>query len=221
MKKLKIIISLSVLFLLLAQSSLSFAKTTRKAVIKKPIVGTQAVEQALVQAAKKGKVPYEVLRAICRTESNLKADAFVFNDGGENNHAFGMCQVLRKTAEKFRIKDAGCSRNFADPSLKLKRTYNQCKLFSPRVNALIAARYLRSQIDRYQGDVVKAVASYNAGSVVMCGKKGWVHSNGKRLYPCQQNDIMNRYYVDRVESFMGGLSLVELSKRQSYVVVEN
>lgn len=218
MKKLKIIIRLSVMLMLLIQSSFSFAKSTRK-LIKKPAVNTLALEQAIAQASKKVKVPFEVLRAICRTESNLKADAFVFNDGGEDNHAFGMCQVLRKTAEKYRVKDPGCSKNFSDRSLK--RSYSQCKLFSPKVNALVAARYLRSQIDRYEGDVVKAVASYNAGSVVMCGKKGWVHSNGKRIHPCQPNDIMNRYYIDRVESFMEGVSLVELSKRQRYVVAEN
>ncbi len=65
------------------------------------------IEKVIEKAAKKVGVPFEVLRAICKTESNLKTDAYVYSDGGGDNHAFGMCQVLRTTAEKYVGIDKG------------------------------------------------------------------------------------------------------------------
>ncbi|MBP6218398.1 MAG: transglycosylase SLT domain-containing protein [Oligoflexales bacterium] len=187
--------------------------------MKKPRVSLLQAEHAIESAAKRLGVPYEVLRAICMTESNLNADAFVRNDGGDHNHAFGMCQVLRRTAEKYVKKDKGCTQDFSDRNLD--RSHKQCNLFGPVTNALAAAHYLRYQMDRFSGDLFKAVAAYNAGSVVKCGHKRWVHSNGKKLRPCRHNDILNRYYVDRVEGFMKE-SLVEMTGYQEkFSLVKN
>ncbi len=67
--------------------------------------------------------------------------------------------------------------------------------------------YLKRQIDRFDGDLFKAVAAYNAGSVIKCGKSGWLISNGKKIHKCRPNDIANRYYVDRVDKHLISISL--------------
>lgn len=174
------------------------AKTSKVAASKKGI-SKEYKENAIREAAKKVGVPTELLHAICTTESNLDASAFVYADGGNNNHAYGMCQVLRETAEKFVGKDKRCERDFRGQ----KKAYSTCKLFGPKVNALAAAHYLKSQLDRYKDDKTKATAAYNSGSVKTCGKSGWItNKQGKRFHRCVPGDLLNRYYTDRVESVL-------------------
>ncbi len=158
-------------------------------------------EEAIVWAANKVGVPYEILHAICHTESNLDLKAFVFNDGGEQNHAFGMCQVLRITGEKYIGKSPGCAQDFRSPDLK--RSYENCKLFGPRMNALAAARYLKAQIERHGGHVFKAAAAYNTGSLRACDKRGWVFNvHGKKLYRCKPGGLLNARYVGKIKIFL-------------------
>jgi soluble lytic murein transglycosylase len=45
-----------------------------------------------------------------------------------------------------------------------ERAFNKV-LHVPEVNIYLIAAYLRYQLDRYNGDITKAVAAYNAGSV--------------------------------------------------------
>ncbi len=157
------------------------------------------IESAIADAAKHAGIPEDLLRAICITESNLRADAFVYNDGGDDNHAFGICQVLRETAEKFVGKDAKCNRDFRE----IERTAKNCKLFGPRLNARAAALYLRGQIDRYNGHLFKATAAFNSGSLKVCSQKGWVSNvKGERLRRCIPGDLLNRYYVNKVKTLL-------------------
>ncbi len=176
------------------------AKETRNSITAAMAISSDYIENAIAEAAREFDVPHQILRAICMTESNLKATAFVFNDGGEENHAFGLCQVLRATAEKFGVKDEGCRRDFRDTSLT--RSYKECKLFGVKTNALIAARYLRKKITLYRGDFFKAVASYNAGSVRTCPEDGWSRWRGEKLHACVPGGLLNRYYIKRVNKFI-------------------
>lgn len=177
-------------------------KSTKKSVVskKKPKVSQTYIEEAIVQAAEQAGVPADLLRGICTIESNLTVDAFVHSDGGDDeNHAFGMCQVLYKTAVKYVGKDKNCQRDFRD----LEKNYSTCKLFGPKVNALAAARYLKSQLDRYDGHHFKAAAAYNSGSIRHCSESGWLtNAKGERVVQCKPGDLLNRYYVTRLKSVL-------------------
>jgi hypothetical protein len=169
--------------------------------IRSNVVPQEYIEMAITEAAQKATVPQELLRAICMTESNLQVQAFVFNDGGDQNHAYGMCQVLRKTSEKYVGKDKGCLRDFRDGSLV--RNSRSCKLFGPKLNALSAAMYLKEQVVRYNGHFFKAAAAFNSGSLRRCSDKGWVsNARGERIYRCKPGDLLNRRYVERIKFFI-------------------
>ena len=159
-------------------------------------VSKEYIEDAIQYASQKADVPAELLRAICKIESNLNPHAFAFEDGGADNHSFGMCQVSRINAEKFLGKDANCEKDFRN----LPRSYAACKYFGPKLNALAAAKYLRMQLDRYDGHAFKAAAAFNSGSLRVCSAKGWVtDKRGKRIQKCKPGDLLNRYYVQRVK----------------------
>lgn len=154
------------------------------------------IEESLAKAAAKVGVPQQLLKAICNAESNLNAKAYVHADGGNNNHAFGMCQVLLKTAEQYGLSNHKCDDNF---SYKPEdRVHANCRLFGPYTNALYAAKYLKYQLDRYGGSWVNAIAAYNSGTVRLC-KTGWVkNARGVILYKCEKGGLLNQKYVDRV-----------------------
>jgi soluble lytic murein transglycosylase-like protein len=89
-------------------------------------------------------LPEGLLSAVCYVESSHRVAAMHLDDGGSNS--VGVCQVKLTTAKMlgFRGTEKG--------------------LRVPEANVLIAAQYLRSQLDRYDGDVGKAVGAYNAGT---------------------------------------------------------
>ncbi len=193
------------------------AEQISKPTAKKPKlsggVSMDYIEDAIKTAALKVNVPHDLLRAICRAESNLKPDAFVFNDGGDQNHSFGMCQVLHETAKTIIDVSPGCAQDFRDPALV--KSAKTCNLFGPKTNALVAATYLKAQIERYKGDLVKATASYNSGSYKLCSSGVVKNRCGKELYRCVPGDILNRHYVNRVGDFMDdGSMLCSLEERQ-------
>ncbi len=168
-------------------------------------VSKEYIENAILQAAKKADVPVELLRAICSIESNFQVDAFVYGDGGDNNHAYGICQVLRKTAEKYVGKDKKCESDFRGQT----KNFAACKLFGPKVNALAAAYYLKEQLNRYNGHMFKAAAAYNSGSLRKCSKTGWViNKKGEQVQKCKPGDLLNRYYVKRVQKVLAKNSTV-------------
>lgn len=159
-------------------------------------LGSNYIDESIVKAANKVGVPSSLLKAICSAESSLKQDEFVYADGGDSNHAFGLCQVLLKTAEGFGFSDDGCKDNYK--FRKEDRKYKNCKLFGPYTNALYAAKYLKFQLDRYGNSWINAVAAYNTGTVRLC-KTGWVKNiRGEKLYTCEKGGILNQKYVDRV-----------------------
>ncbi len=171
-------------------------------------ISQEYIEESIKRAAKDAGVPVDLLRAICFAESRLKPDAYVFSDGGNNNHAFGMCQVLYRTAGDFGFKDSRCLEDFR--FRKQHRNYQHCKLFGPYTNALYAAYFLKRQLDRYDQSWINAIAAYNSGSVRICSS-GWVYANRvdedgnvfrTKLYECKKGGILNQRYVDRVLHFL-------------------
>lgn len=164
------------------------------------------IEQALKDAADRVGVPYELLTAICRVESNLDPQAIRYDDGGSGNHAYGMCQVLGATAAKYVRVDKTCNQDFRTSGKP--RSHASCNLFGPRVNAYVAASYLKANMDRHGGNLLKATLSYNAGSVRLCGPSGWLKDKmGRRIYRCLPGDLLNRRYLDRVFMYAADLRL--------------
>lgn len=193
------------LFLLLASISPALITPAAAAKMKKqqqttkneaPRYSAEYLAAAITEAAEKVGVPSVLLNAICNVESNLTAHAFVFNDGGDNNHAIGMCQVLVNTGDALVGSDTGCRRNFTGNLAD--RNYKNCKLFGPKTNALAAAKYLKEKVDRYNGNLLQAAAAYNAGSVKEC-RTGFVRNEkGVVLYRCTKGRILNERYVLKV-----------------------
>lgn len=97
----------------------------------------------ILAAAKKAGVSGALLLAICTHESGLN-NVLVPHDGG--SPTYGICQVKYDTAKM--IGFTGVAKD----------------LMKPEVNAKWAAAYLKYQKGRYEGDWVKSVAAYNAGT---------------------------------------------------------
>lgn len=89
-------------------------------------------------------LPPGLLRALCFVESKGIPSAVHHDDGSQDS--LGVCQVQHRTA-----KFMGFEGTEAD-------------LMLPAINIDYSARYLRYQLVRYHGDVLKAVSAYNVGS---------------------------------------------------------
>lgn len=113
------------------------------------------VESALHMSSRANKVPYRLLKAICKTESGLDPKAFNQYDGGTSS--YGLCQVKFNTARQ--VKYRGSTRG----------------LFNPYTNASLAGRYLRHQLDRYSGDWIKAISAYNRGTARLTKNRKYVN----------------------------------------------
>lgn len=178
-----------------------------------PSFASEYLDKSFEKAALNTKVPVTLLRAVCYAESLHKFNAYNHSDAveGGNNHAFGLCQLLRTTAFQYVRPDKKCERDFRkDPEtkkLKLARTYKECKLFGIYTNAYAAGKHLRMLLDRYENSWVHAIAAYNSGKPRTCPKKGffsfkvWNSKKQKwqtRKVKCPPGGLMNEEYVDRV-----------------------
>lgn len=114
-------------------------------------------------------VPADLLKAVGRVESNFKADA-VSHCGAQ-----GVMQLMPATARSLGVTDS----------------------FDPAQNIMGGAKYLRQMLDRFDGDVSKALAAYNAGPGAVAKYGG--------PPPYTQS------YVNKVLGYMGGSSLSSVS----------
>jgi len=105
----------------------------------------------IIMAAKKVGISSSLLLAICSHESGGFLHTHNENDHG--TPSFGACQVKEATAIQIGFK------------------LNRKQLSDPKINALIAAKYLKWQLDRYNNDYCHAVAAYNSGTYYESKKK--------------------------------------------------
>lgn len=96
-------------------------------------------------------LPSGLLSSVCFVESHHDVAAIVANDGGSSS--VGVCQMKLATAKM----------------LGFQGTLEQLK--APKMNVKYAGKYLRYQLNRYDGDTIKAIAAYNAGTH-MLNRKG-------------------------------------------------
>ena len=157
------------------------------------------VLDAIDKVSKETGTPPELLEAICRVESNLNPYAFKRNDGGRKNHAFGACQVLRKTGEALlETRDKGCDRDFQHVAYS-QRNKKTCILFDPYHNVKAAALYLKKHIAKYD-NLEDVVAGYNAGSARRKKSSG---------------QLINKHYVDKVYGKLG-IKLAQVEPKKSH-----
>lgn len=89
-------------------------------------------------------LPDNLLSSVCFVESSHKISAINKDDG--NSPSLGICQIKLATARLLGFKG------------------DSNRLMNPKINAYYAAKYLKKQLDRYKGDIIKAISSYNMGS---------------------------------------------------------
>lgn len=100
-------------------------------------------------AAKKTGLVSTLLIAVCDTETGL-TNINNFEDG--NGGSYGVCQLSVPAAREFGSH------------------YDSLALQQPKVNALLAAKYLQKKIQKY-GSIELGIAAYNSGMPIY-NKKG-------------------------------------------------
>ncbi len=94
-----------------------------------------ALDQVVHESAEKNHVDPALVRAVISTESNWNSSAV------SSKGALGLMQLIPGTAERLGVGNA----------------------FDPAQNVAAGTRYLGMLLQRYDGDVSKALAAYNAG----------------------------------------------------------
>ena len=103
-----------------------------------------SINLIILNAAKIAGVSGQLLLAICNHESmNFK---FNYSPIDKKSPSYGYCQLKYETAVQM---------GFNGKSEDLLKT---------TINAKYSAKYLKYQLDRYQGNVLKSVAAYNSGT---------------------------------------------------------
>jgi soluble lytic murein transglycosylase-like protein len=121
----------------------------------------QIIAQNVQKAAAKYNLPPELINGVIRAESNFKVRAI------SSAGAQGLMQLMPATAKELGVKNS----------------------FDIEQNIDGGAKYLRQMLDRFGGNVRKALADYNAGPGTV------IKYNGRVPYP------ETRQYVRRVLRF--------------------
>ncbi len=99
-----------------------------------PLPGAE-IDSLIGSAAKRESLDADLLRRVMRQESGFKPCAV------SSKGALGLMQLMPSTAEQFGVTDA----------------------FDARKNVDAGAKFLKQLLGRYEGDIAKALAAYNAG----------------------------------------------------------
>ena len=89
-------------------------------------------------------LPPQLLESVCFVETKWDVKAVHPHDG--KGDSLGICQVKLATAQMLGFKGTAA------------------QLMVPSTNIRYAAKYLRHQLNRYNGDVTKAIIAYNRGN---------------------------------------------------------
>ncbi len=98
-------------------------------------VDRDGVEKMVREAAERHRVDPALVRAVIETESNWNPAAV------SRKGALGLMQLIPTTAQRFGVND----------------------VFNPKQNVDAGVRYLRTLLERYNGNLDLALAAYNAG----------------------------------------------------------
>jgi soluble lytic murein transglycosylase-like protein len=98
-------------------------------------IDRDGVDQLVQEAAERHRVDPALVRAVIETESNWNPGAY------SRKGAIGLMQLIPTTAQRFGASDA----------------------FNPKQNVDAGVRYLKTLLERYNGNLDLALAAYNAG----------------------------------------------------------
>src|SRR5215472_4985199 len=98
-------------------------------------IDRDGVEKLVREAAERHQVDPALVRAVIETESNWNPGAV------SRKGALGLMQLIPTTAQRFGVDD----------------------LYSPQQNVDAGVRYLKTLLERYNGNLELALAAYNAG----------------------------------------------------------
>jgi soluble lytic murein transglycosylase-like protein len=98
-------------------------------------LGRDGAEKLVREAAERHRIDPALVRAVIETESNWNAGAV------SRRGAVGLMQLIPTTAQRFGVND----------------------MFSPQQNVDAGVRYLKTLLERYNGNLELALAAYNAG----------------------------------------------------------
>ena len=123
-----------------------------------------AYREHVRSAAAKYSLSEELLHAVMAAESGFRADAI------SEKGAIGLMQLMPGTAREMYVRD----------------------VWSPEENIYGGARYLRILANRYQGDLVKTLAAYNAGPEAVDRARGIPNYPETQAYVVKVLDIYEK-----------------------------
>ncbi len=134
-------------------------------------------DSIISQAAALQGIPAALLKSVLAIESAFNPSAV------SSANALGIGQMLLSTA-----RSIGYTGPQGDAS-------QGTGLFDPRIEIPLTAKYLRMQLDRYGGDIQKALSAYNAGhSMIPAAGPAAISNNENREY-VRKGVIHYNYYT--------------------------
>jgi soluble lytic murein transglycosylase-like protein len=134
-------------------------------------ISRDGVEKMVKEAAERHRVDAALVRAVIETESNWNAGAI------SRKGALGLMQLIPTTAQRFGVSDA----------------------FSPQQNVDAGVRYLKTLLERYNGNLDLALAAYNAGEGAVDRAHGIPAFRETRSYIQKVQDAYFRPGSGRIE----------------------
>jgi len=113
----------------------------------------------IIASAKLIGITPSLLLGLCSVESSLQN---IVNKNDFGSASYGICQVKENT------KKHVISLKKFPPCVSV---FKKDQLMDISYNSCIAAKYLKYQMERYKGNVRKALSAYNAGRYVKHNKK--------------------------------------------------
>ena len=134
-------------------------------------INRDGVEKLVREAAERHRLDPALVRAVIETESNWNAGAI------SRKGALGLMQLIPTTAQRFGVNDA----------------------FSPQQNVDAGVRYLKTLLERYNGNLDLALAAYNAGEGAVDRAHGIPSFRETRSYVQKVQDAYFRPGSGRIE----------------------
>jgi Transglycosylase SLT domain len=135
-------------------------------------IDRDGVETLVREAAERHNVDPALIRAVIETESNWNPNAL------SRKGAMGLMQLIPTTAQRFGVNDA----------------------FSPKQNVDAGVHYLKTLLERYNGNLDLALAAYNAGEGAVDRAHGVPSFRETRSYVQKVQDAYFRPGSGRLEN---------------------
>ena len=152
----------------------------------------KSVRHHMRDAAKTHRIDFELLQALIVAESGF--DSLAVSPKG----AIGLMQLMPDTAKRFGVN--------AD-----KKTSVEQKLRDPKININAGAKYLRTLINMFPGQMELAIASYNAG-------EGAVQKYGNKIPPYKETQ---NYVKTVIQTYLALKPPVVITSLRNAAAAEN